>query len=454
MADDAKETPKKTLKKKGLPPLSPKSDEVETPVRPVKKKTKKKPVDENTPPDNNSTLQITGDQEKPTPRRRRKRSPSQAKGEENVETQPAEAAPRKKKKKPKAQPAAEDENQNTNQTQEKDAQGSKTSLLSKEGGTPRKKGVKKKKKVKKHVEEDEYGDSPWAEDLKTLAEDIVSGDVHEKDEPDDEEEEEKEATQKPDESKKKAPLTFLTAPVLRSQPLDKIFIETSSRFKGQSKSTLARQRQEETARAPDITPVEIPRATTIDFAIGSHKIFKVISLFLHGLTAGLLLWQMVIVFVLSSSSFSDDDFLEHYYRVSMPLQASLYFLLALGTVSACDRFDIGNPTRRFILRALTLQNGAVAILFSLAALVINLVLIRYDDKMYLYKEIPDIFENSSEKSDDIRAFRSLNAARSVLVILCWLVLSIVPTCDRLGKNLRSGETGLELPFEMDKVSAA
>ena len=90
-------------------------------------------------------------------------------------------------------------------------------------------------------------------------------------------------------------------------------------------------------RAPDITPVEIPRATTIDFAIGSHKIFRVVSLFLHGLTAGLLLWQMVIVFALISSSFSDDDFLEHYYRLSMPLQASMYFLLALGTVSACDR---------------------------------------------------------------------------------------------------------------------
>ena len=107
-----------------------------------------------------------------------------------------------------------------------DAQGSKTSLISKEGGTPRKKGAKKKKKVKKENPEDEYGESPWAEDLKTLEEDIISGDGQEA-EAEEEEQEDKEATQRP-EGTKKGPLPFLTAPVLRSQPLDKIFIETSS----------------------------------------------------------------------------------------------------------------------------------------------------------------------------------------------------------------------------------
>ncbi|GFR70150.1 transmembrane protein 237-like [Elysia marginata] len=393
MADETKEAPKRVTKKKGLPPLSPKGEDGET-VKPAKKRVKKKPVDENTPPDSNTTKEGSGNQEKPTPRRRRKRSPSQTKGEDADVEPPTETAPRKKKKKPKTQAPGESQDQNTNRTQEKDAQGSKTSLISKEGGTPRKKVAKKKKKVKKEAPEDEFGDSPWAEDLKTLEEDIITGDGQDEAAEEEEETEEASATQKP-EGTKKAPLTFLTAPILRSQPLDKIFIETSNRFKGQTKSALERQRQEEMTRVPDITPAEIPRATTIDFAIGSHKIFRVISLFLHGLTAGLLLWQMIIVFALTSSSFSDDDFLEHYYRLSMPLQASMYFLLALGTVSACDRFDVGNPTRRFVLRALTMQNGAVAIVFSLAALVINIILIKYDDKMYLYKDIEDIFSDAS-----------------------------------------------------------
>ncbi|RUS70722.1 hypothetical protein EGW08_021513, partial [Elysia chlorotica] len=395
MADETKDATRKITKKKGLPPLSPKEGDEETTIRPTKRRVKKKTVDENTPPDSNTTKQTTGDEDKPTPRRRRKRSPSQTKGED-VETQPpTETAPRKKKKKPKTQATGEDEDQNTNRTQEKDAQGSKTSLISKEGGTPRKKVAKKKKKVKKAAPEDEYGESPWAEDLKTLEEDIISGDAQDEAEAGEEEEEmEKSGTQK-SEGIKKGPLTFLTAPVLRSQPLDKIFIETSSRFKGQNKSAIERQRQEEMKRVPDLTPVEIPRATTIDFAIGSHKIFRVVNLFLHGLIAGLLLWQMVIVFALTSSSFTDDDFLEHYYRLSMPLQASMYFLLALGTVSACDRFDVGNPTRRFVLRALTMQNGAVAIVFSLAALIINIILIKYDDKMYLYKDIADLYADAS-----------------------------------------------------------
>ena len=114
-------------------------------------------------------------------------------------------------------------------SRKKDAQGSKTSLISKEGGTPRKKVAKKKKKVKKAAPEDEYGESPWAEDLKTLQEDIISGDGQDEAEVGEEEEEEMQnnVTQK-SEGMKKAPLTFLTAPVLRSQPLDKIFIETSS----------------------------------------------------------------------------------------------------------------------------------------------------------------------------------------------------------------------------------
>ena len=45
-----------------------------------------------------------------------------------------------------------------------------------------------------------------------------------------------------------------------------------------------------------------------------------------------------------------------------------------------------------------MQNGAVAIVFSLAALVINIILMKYDDKMYLYKDIPDLYADASVSS--------------------------------------------------------
>lgn len=59
------------------------------------------------------------------------------------------------------------------------------------------------------------------------------------------------------------------------------------------------------------------------------------------------------------------------------------------------RFDISNPTPRFVLRALTLQNGAVSIIFCLTALILNLVAVRYDDRMYLFKEYSDLYSDNS-----------------------------------------------------------
>ncbi|CAL1548357.1 unnamed protein product [Lymnaea stagnalis] len=445
---------KKNVKKKGLPPMSPRSSELngDAEIKKVKRKIKKKlPNTENQSTEPNKPHDSDADEgdpaeNKPTPRRRRKRSPSQAKATDDEITSPASATatPRKKKKKPKAEKTDEIRTQSPSvgdQLNNKDSQGSKTSLISKDETTPRKKTARKKKKVKK-VEEgvDEFGDTPWADDLRTMRDDIIIGDGEKK----------TEELGEVIEEKKQPLTTFFTTPILRSQPVDKIFIETSSKFKGQSKSSLARQRMEETVKPME--PVSFPRTTTIDFALASHKIFRVVTLFLHGLTAGLSLWQMVTVF--SLSSFSSDDFLLHYYRVSMPLQCSYYFLLIVCTVSVCDRFDIGNPTRRFVLRALTLQNGAVAIVFSLVALILNIVAIRYDDKMYLYKEFKDLYTDDNTKAEDITMFQSINTARSVFIMLTWFVLSITPNSDRLGKNLKSGKTGLEKGLEMDRVSTA
>ncbi|KAI8783702.1 transmembrane protein 237-like [Biomphalaria glabrata] len=442
---DVDAIPIKTItKKKGLPSIStnPDTETVEDSV-PVKRKKRRTPVDadkvEAPTTDNRSS-----NENKPTPRKRRQPTNQATTAEESTPVSLTADKPVKKKK-PKAaskepsdataSPSAGEANQT------KEGQGSKTSLITRDDDTPRKKQPRKKKKAKKsEAVADEFGDTPWAEDLRTMREDIISADSQVK--------EEQELGDTVEE--KKQPISFITPQVLRSQPLDKIFIETSNRFKGQNKSTLSRQQFVETFRP--IEPKPISRTTTIDFAIASHKIFRVVTLFLQGLTAGLSLWHMVMIYVLSS--FSSDDFLQHYYRVSMPLHCSYYFLLIILTVSACDRFDLGNPTRRFLLRAFTLQNGAVAIIFSLVALILNVVLIKYDDRMYLYKEFTDLYSSESEKASDISTFQSINTARSAFIILTWLVLSLTPGSDRLGKNLRSGETGLERDHDLDKVSAA
>lgn len=93
-----------------------------------------------------------------------------------------------------------------------DVGGSKTSLI-KGKGTPRKKG--KKKKAKKTTEgqgdTDDFGDSYLASELQDIREDVVGMDA------------------KGEEGEEKGQLPFVTsAPILRSQPMDKIFIETNS----------------------------------------------------------------------------------------------------------------------------------------------------------------------------------------------------------------------------------
>lgn len=96
-----------------------------------------------------------------------------------------------------------------------DVTGSKASLISKDtkgSGTPRKKGKKKKKPASTTAtprEEDEWGDTLAAE-LQTIHEDVVSP-----------------KSKKEQDEVRVHPYTTETA-VLKSQPLEKLFIETDS----------------------------------------------------------------------------------------------------------------------------------------------------------------------------------------------------------------------------------
>ena len=105
-----------------------------------------------------------------------------------------------------------------------DVGGSKTSLI-KADGTPRKKGKKKKARKASEGQGDlnDLGDSYLASELQDIREDVVGLDAK------GEEEREEEKRQPP----------FVTsAPILQSQPIDKIFIETNSMYSGSSSSTV------------------------------------------------------------------------------------------------------------------------------------------------------------------------------------------------------------------------
>ena len=59
------------------------------------------------------------------------------------------------------------------------------------------------------------------------------------------------------------------------------------------------------------------------------------------------------------------------------------------------RFDIAYPTRGFMLKALTLQNGTVSIILYFAALVVSLSNGALEDKIHLYDQKPLLWNVTS-----------------------------------------------------------
>ena len=69
---------------------------------------------------------------------------------------------------------------------------------------------------------------------------------------------------------------------------------------------------------------------------------------------------------------------EHYLAATTLRSVKIFVLSTL-----CFRFDLGRPTRAFALRACTLQNGAVAVIFYFLSLIISLSIVNIDDKINL-----------------------------------------------------------------------
>ncbi|XP_041367029.1 transmembrane protein 237-like [Gigantopelta aegis] len=399
------------------PPISPRPKEAgDNPdVRPVKKKKKKKPSDSQ-----EVTDAAEGEDPKPRRRRRSKSASRDTEGEAN-ETESAPVTPKKKKRKRKLTEDAEDGQGDTERATEaqEDVAGSKASLLTNgtAGATPRKKKGKKKKKATSVVQhaDDEFVDNGLAADLACINEDIIHRSEL-KDEP--------------------LPLTNLqNKPNLRSEPTPKVYIEINSGFKKENKLRYAKRKAAE--EVEKVSAPEPSRQTTIDFALSAHRILKTFCLFLHGLTAGIAAWQIVIVYILSAHD--DIDFLDHYQPLALPVQCMFYLLLVFCTVSACDRWDIGNMNGKFFVQAVTLHNGAVSILLYLAAIILSVTIVSTEDRMSLYFTNVDLWNVPSVRKSELTTWRAINTARGVLAVLGWFILSITPNADRLRKNLQEGD---------------
>ncbi|XP_050410818.1 transmembrane protein 237 [Patella vulgata] len=407
-----------------LPPLSPRGDKpTEDGTKKVVKKKKPKATNESIEKD--EPAQDGAPSNKPTKPKRKSRPQSSSRGEgEEKETNGSvvnteeSSAPKKKKRKPKPKDGDEEAVTDRSVTETgENVTGSQASLIGKEnvdkGETPKKKG--KKKKTKKGIEKEEFGDTLLAADLTYIADDVVAERQKEED---------------------RSEPHFKSSNILRSQPTEKLYIETNRGFKGENKSKLAKKWAEEEETKAEAY-VEPSSKTTMEFGLQTHKVLKTFCLFLHGLLAGIALWHIIVVYILSVHD--NTDFLEHYRPLALPVQCMFYILLALCTVSACDRCDVGNTSGRFFRKAVSLQNTAIAILIYFLALILSLSIISTEDKINLFSTKPELWENPQESESELSLWKTLNTVRGVAVILGWVVLAIAPNSDRLGDNLREGD---------------
>ena len=79
----------------------------------------------------------------------------------------------------------------------------------------------------------------------------------------------------------------------------------------------------------------------------------------------------------------------------------------------CFRFDLGRPTRAFALRACTLQNGAVAVIFYFLSLIISLSIVNIDDKINLSQTRENLWD-----TDEVSCHR---CCRTMWMGLNWQI---------------------------------
>ncbi|XP_064634969.1 transmembrane protein 237-like isoform X2 [Lineus longissimus] len=426
-----------------------------------------------------------GSENVPKPRPKKKKRPTTAKaaadGQDFSESGqagsaagpgPGEGSVRKKKRRPRPKPAGGEEGPSADtggdvvdgdqatprarkprkkspRKPKQDASGSQHSLIGQseevegEPETPRRTPRKKKRRTPRSSRtnlKDEYANGGLAADLADLEDDIIDG-VKSETEADDEDDEE----------------DVVNAPSgvnLKSQPANKLYIEQKSRFRQEDKQKLARRLAEIEERRLAAETEEPKGASTLDFALSSQKGLRIFSLFIHGILGGFAICQFSFV-VLILLGYSYTEFLDLYNEIAWPVQVAYYLMFVICTVSALDRFDVCRMNRRFLIQCLTMQNGAISILFYFVAMILSLSIADTDDKMRLYGVNSTFYWGDATTADDlIYTWRNVNIARGCFAVVAWFIIALQPTYDRLSQNLKSGEENiLGEGREMNSVSA-
>ncbi|XP_006820551.1 transmembrane protein 237B-like [Saccoglossus kowalevskii] len=241
--------------------------------------------------------------------------------------------------------------------------------------------------------------------------------------------------------------------VLPSQPTGRLFLERKSGFKSEHKSRLAQVKETDEDKHEIVTTLTSP-----ELALSVHRATMTISLFCHGLLAGFALWQCIVVYSLSEGEESIDregdiNFLQNYYKLSVPAMCMYYFLLAVCAVSAFDRYDLARPNRKFFKGLITFQSGAISILVYLITLIFSVSTAALDDRIGLYGttdpplcdseclEEP-LWPEGEDSKYRLYVWRILNLMRVIGSVIGWIIISLTSTTDYTQDHLKKSDEPL------------
>ncbi|XP_067938255.1 transmembrane protein 237-like [Watersipora subatra] len=231
---------------------------------------------------------------------------------------------------------------------------------------------------------------------------------------------------------------------MKSQPIGKLYIEQSRGFKSADKKVIDDLYLEEQRKKENMEDEEAAYPTklsSIGFALISIQVIKTFAHFCMGILAGLATWQTFYAFSLSTIE-DTEPFLKVYQFMSIPINCVFYILIVFCTVATFDRYDVSKVTKPCLLKACTLQSGAVTALLYTTALCINVSMAPIDDRLgpRTNGTTDSIREfTKDEEVKELNTWRILSLVRTLLVGLAWFIIALRPSTDRLTKNIGESE---------------
>ncbi|KAL1021856.1 hypothetical protein UPYG_G00018920 [Umbra pygmaea] len=241
--------------------------------------------------------------------------------------------------------------------------------------------------------------------------------------------------------------SLFSAPLGKSQPVGKVFVERSKRFQAADPS----DRRKTSIQVDSFTDIQ-HMWTTKDVSVRVHVGFRVVGLFCHGFVAGYAVWNILVVYTLAGPQLSAlNNLLEQYHSLAYPAQSLFYLLLTISTVSAFDRVNLAKGTmavREFV----TLDPVALASFLYFSALVLSLSQQMTSDRINLYPSTNGTLWPSGSENQILYPWVVVHLVVALLAALAWIFISTRPEMDYTEGFLMAMEIEPLRPEEKSEIS--